>query len=111
MKSDYRYSNTLCYNTFPFPDLNDVSRAELTDWALGIVAARERWPDWSLAELYDPDKMPANLRAAHNANDAYVDSLYRAKPFGSDADRMELLLQLYRELVAGQETKKSKKKG
>ncbi len=114
MKSDYRYSNTLCYNTYPFPNLEEADRSALTDSALAILAARERWPDRSLANLYDPDKMPANLRAAHEANDALVDSLYRKKPFESDADRMELLLALYRDLVAEadkQEAGKSKKKG
>lgn len=111
MRTDYNYSNTLGYNTFAFPGLNDASRAQLSDRAMGILAARERWPDRSLAELYDPDKMPANLRFAHEANDAYVDGLYRSKPFGSDADRMELLLALYRDLVAEQDETKSKKKG
>jgi len=110
MKSDYRYSNTLCYNTFPFPDLDDARREGLSHRALEILATRERWPDRSLAELYDPDKMPANLRAAHEANDAHVDSLYRKKPFGSDSDRMELLLSMYRDLVAAADEKKSKEK-
>ena len=109
MKSDYRYSNTLCYNAFPFPALDGKRSAALNDSALRILAARERWPDRSLAELYDPDGMPANLREAHRANDALVDSLYRKKPFGSDADRMEVLLAMYRDLVAEAEAKKSKK--
>lgn len=103
MKSDYRYSNTLCYNTFPFPDLDDDQKAGLNEAALRILAARERWPDRSLAQLYDPDKMPANLRAAHEANDELVDSLHWSKPFASDADRMELLLGMYRDLVATQD--------
>ena len=109
MKSDYRYSPTLCYNTFPFPDLDDDDRLALDHSALGVLAARERWPDRSLAELYDPDKMPANLRTAHDANDALVDSLYRKRPFGSDTERMELLLAMHRELVA--EDDEAKKKG
>ena len=100
MKSDYRYSNTLCYNTFPFPELDDEARERLDESARAILSARERWPDRSLADLYDPDKMPANLRATHEANDAIVDSLYRKKPFTSDADRMEVLLSMYRDLVA-----------
>lgn len=108
-KSDYRYSNTLCYNTFPFPGLDGDAPATLNDSCLAILAARERWPDRSLAELYDPDKMPANLRSAHEANDALVDRLYRKKPFESDADRMELLLAMYRDLVAEADASKSKK--
>ena len=110
MKSDFRYSSNLCYNTYPFPKLAPAGRSGLADRAFGILAARERWPDRSLAELYDPDKMPANLRLAHEANDAYVDSLYRKKPFASDADRMELLLSMYRDLVAEDEAKNSKSK-
>ena len=114
LASRYSYGNTLGYNTFPFPVAEDLEQAKLDDSALTILAARERWPDRSLAELYDPDKMPANLRAAHEANDALVDSLYRKKPFESDADRMELLLAMYRDLVAaadGAEAGLSKKKG
>ena len=114
LKSDYSYGNTLGYNTFPFPGLDDAAKAVLADSALRILAARERWPDRSLAELYDPDKMPANLRAAHQANDALVDSLYRKKAFGSDTDRMELLLSMYRDLVAEvdeDKASKTKKKG
>lgn len=109
MKSDYRYSNTLCYNTFPFPEISEERRAVLDESALSVLAARERWPDRSLADLYDPDKMPANLRSAHEANDALVDSLYRKKPFESDADRMEVLLAMYRDLVDGADAKKTKK--
>ena len=100
MKSDYRYSNTLCYNTFPFLELSDDESAALTDSALRILAARERWPDRSLADMYDPDRMPANLRDAHDENDVVIDKLYRRKPFKSDAERMELLLYMYRGLLA-----------
>ncbi len=108
LKTDLRYSNTLCYNTFPFPELDNGRRADLDDSALRILAARERWPDRSLADLYDPDKMPANLRTAHEANDALVDGLYRKKPFASDADRMEALLAMYRDLVAEADVKTKK---
>ena len=109
LKSDFSYSNTIGYNAFPFPSLGKVQCADLSEQAHRILAARESWPDRSLAELYDPDKMPANLRAAHEANDELVDSLYRSKPFMSDADRMELLLAMYRDLVAEADEKKSKK--
>lgn len=103
LENRLRYANTICYNTFPFPDLDDDRKADLDETALRILAVRERWPDRSLAQLYDPDKMPANLRDAHEANDVLVDSLYRSKPFASDADRMELLLGMYRDLVATQD--------
>ena len=56
LKSDYSYGNTLGYNTFPFPDLDHAAQLKLDDSALAVLAARERWPDRSLADLYDPDK-------------------------------------------------------
>ena len=108
LKGDYRYSNALCYNTFPFPEISDAGRGQLEESALNILATRERWPDRSLADLYDPNVIPANLRAAHEANDALVDSLYRKKPFESDADRMEMLLAMYRDLVAEADGKAKK---
>lgn len=109
LESRYSYGNTLGYNTFPFPELGGPDRSRLTESALGVLAARERWPDRPLAELYDPDKMPANLRSAHDANDAVVDSLYRKKPFESDAERMEVLLAMYRDLVSEAEVSSATK--
>ena len=106
LESRLRYANTLCYNPFPFPKLSEDARGAITGSALKILAARERWPDRSLAELYDPELMPANLVEAHKANDELVDSLYREEAFVSDADRMELLLAMYRDLVAEEDSQK-----
>lgn len=103
LKSDYRYSIGLVYNTFPWPDANDAQRAEVERLAQGVLDARAAWPTSSLADLYDPDTMPANLRKAHAALDLAVDRLYRPRakgaPFASDRERVEHLFGLYEALV------------
>lgn len=95
LESRIRYSVGLCYNTFPVPALSDKSRELLTDRAFDVLAARERHSDKTLAQLYDPEKMPDDLREAHQFLDAGVDQLYRRRPFQSDDERLELLFDLY----------------
>ena len=99
-KSDYQYTNTLVYNTFPWPDLDEKAKATLTQKGQTILDARAEWPEATLADLYDPDAMPANLRKAHQANDKAVDRLYRKKPFESERERVEHLFMLYEKLSA-----------
>ena len=98
MKSDYMYSVGVVYNTFPWPDLTDAAKATLTKTGQAILDARAAWPEATLADLYDPDSMPANLRKAHIANDKAVDKLYRKKPFESERERVEHLFMLYEKL-------------
>jgi hypothetical protein len=98
LKNDYRYSSGLVYNTFPWPALDDKAKATLTKTGQAILDARAEWPDATLADLYDPDAMPANLRKAHQANDKAVDKLYRKKPFESERERVEHLFMLYEQL-------------
>lgn len=105
MREDYRYNTTLCYNTFPFPPITPTQEATLTTTALGILAAREQHPGRTLAELYDPDKMPDNLREAHRANDLAVEACYRAEPFTSDEERLAYLFKLYEEMIAAEAEK------
>lgn len=100
MKSDYMYSVGVVYNTFPWPNLDDKAQATLTKTGQAILDARAAWPDATLADLYDPDTMPANLRKAHIANDRAVDRLYRKKPFESERERVEHLFMLYEQLQA-----------
>ncbi len=100
MKSDYMYSIGVVYNTFPWPDLDDKAKATLTQTGQAILDARAAWPEATLADLYDPDAMPANLRKAHQANDKAVDRLYRKKPFESERERVEHLFMLYEKLSA-----------
>lgn len=93
-----RYSASLCYNTFPFPQETPsiISAAE------SVLEARANHPGASLAELYDPVAMPADLRAAHLALDQAVERAYRREPFADDSERLAFLLELYRGLVAGE---------
>ena len=100
MKSDYMYSVGVVYNTFPWPELNDKAKATLTKTGQAILDARAAWPEATLADLYDPDTMPANLRKAHIANDKAVDKLYRKAPFESERERVEHLFMLYEQLQA-----------
>ena len=99
MKSDYSYSSGLVYNTFPWPDASDTQRTEIESLAQAVLDARDNYPDGSLADLYDPDTMPPDLRRAHRALDKAVDRLYRKKPFDSDRERVEHLFGLYEKLV------------
>ena len=98
LESRYRYSIGLVYNTFPTaPGFSngetDLSQAEALSQA--VLDARAEWPDSTLANLYDPDLMPPNLRRAHQALDRAVDRLYRRAPFTSERDRIEHLFTLY----------------
>jgi hypothetical protein len=99
LKSDYRYSNALVYNTFPWPEVKAAQRTKIETLAQAVLDARAAHPTSSLADLYDPDTMPGNLRKAHNALDLAVDRLYRPAPFASDRDRVEHLFGRYEALV------------
>jgi hypothetical protein len=98
LKSDYRDSIGLVYNTFPLPPTTNLTK--LDPLAHAILDARAAHPGATLADLYDPDLMPPNLRAAHTALDRAVDRLYRPAGFASDRERVEHLFQLYEGLVA-----------
>jgi hypothetical protein len=99
LKSDYRYSIGLVYNTFPWPDASPAQRAKVEQLAQAVLDARAAHPTSSLADLYDPDTMPADLRKAHAALDTAIDRLYRPAPFASDRDRVEHLFGRYEALV------------
>lgn len=98
MKSDFQYSVGIVYNTFPVPQgfTDDSTRARLEAPAQAVLDARAAHPDATLAELYDPDLMPTNLRKAHRDLDRAVDRLYRTRPtFKSESDRLQHLFTLY----------------
>jgi hypothetical protein len=99
LKSDYSYTSGLVYNTFPWPEASPAQRAKIETLAQAVLDARAAHPTSSLADLYDPDTMPGNLRKAHAALDTAVDRLYRAAPFASDRDRVEHLFGRYEALV------------
>jgi type II restriction/modification system DNA methylase subunit YeeA len=99
LKTDYRYSSTLCYNTFPFPKISEVKRTEIEQAAEDVLLARQYHTEKTLAEMYDPKKMPANLRQAHTLLDRLVESCYRPEPFHSDEERLEHLFALYEKMT------------
>lgn len=105
IKLDYRYSAAICYNTFPFPMVNDKRREELTRSALRILEERERYSNKTLAELYDPEEMPSTLKEAHLANDVIIEACYRSKPFISDEERLQHLFNLYEQMSSEEQNK------
>ena len=98
LKSDYQYSNKVVYNTFPWPMPTEEQKAQIEACAQAVLDARAQRPDCSLADLYDPLTMPAELRKAHRALDAAVERAYGRK-FESDAERVAHLFGLYKELT------------
>ena len=99
LKSDYMYSVGVVYNTFPLPPVPAERMQRLAPHADAILAARAAHPDATLADLYDPDLMPADLRKAHQALDRAVDRLYRRSAFTSERERVEHLLGLYEKML------------
>lgn len=95
LKSDFRYSNTLGWNTFPVPKFTDDQLAALDTSAMAILRTRYGHYPATIAELYDPDKMPDDLRAAHKANDDLLEAMYIGRPFRNDTERLEHLFKLY----------------
>lgn len=100
LESRYRYSNTIVYNNYPWPQaLTPEARVAVEDAAKAVLTARDAHPDKSLAWLYNPDTMPANLRDAHDALDVAVDDAYGYMGRDDDADRVAFLFERYRELT------------
>lgn len=100
LKTDFRYSNTLGWNTFPVPLLTEQNKADLTRCAENILLAREAHFPATIADLYDPDKMPENLRQAHEHNDEVLERIYIGRRFKNDTERLEKLFDLYTKMVA-----------
>ncbi|WP_409048649.1 class I SAM-dependent DNA methyltransferase [Microbacterium sp. HA-8] len=105
-----RYSNTIVYNNFPVPSLSDTVKEKLAVAALRVLDVREYHCEQTLAELYDPDKMPDDLRAAHAEVDALVDSIYSKKPYETDEQRLSDLFAMYERMTAEETAKVSAKK-
>ncbi|WP_269900827.1 class I SAM-dependent DNA methyltransferase [Paenalcaligenes faecalis] len=113
LKSDYRYSATLVYNTFPWPDVTEPKRKHIESLAEEILLIREDYPDKTLAQLYDPDTMPEPLLQAHKNLDRAVEALYREKPSRDASERLEHLFARYEKLIAAEKEQAlaKKKKG
>lgn len=99
LKTDLRYSNTLGWNTFPVPKLTEKNRQDLTRCAEDILLAREAHFPTTIADLYDPEKMPANLRAAHDRNDETLERIYIGRRFKNDTERLEKLFDMYTKMT------------
>ncbi|MHB8539362.1 MAG: DNA methyltransferase [Candidatus Acidiferrales bacterium] len=101
LESRYRYSNSLVYNNFPWPEAPTAKQRAAVEAAAQVVLdARKQFPDATLADLYDPLAMPPALVKAHAALDRAVDLCYRPQPFDNDRQRVEHLFALYEKLTA-----------
>jgi hypothetical protein len=99
LETRYRYSNTLGWNTFPVPTLTEKNKADLTRCAEDILLAREHHYPATIADLYDPDTMPEDLRQAHERNDEVLERIYIGRRFKNDTERLEKLFELYTKMT------------
>ncbi len=106
MKSDYRYSAGVCYNSFPIPTLTEKNKADLTRCAEDILLAREHYFPATIADMYDPDRMDAEfplVRQAHERNDETLERIYIGRRFKNDTERLEKLFELYTRMTKSKE--------
>ena len=109
MRTDFSYSNILGWNTFPVPTLTEKNKADLTRCAENILLAREAHFPATIADLYDPDAMPTDLREAHERNDEVLERIYIGRRFKNDTERLEKLFELYTKMSAGEGAGKKRK--
>jgi hypothetical protein len=102
LETRIRYSSTICYNNFPFPEISAPQKKELERLAELVLIEREKYPEKTIAWLYDPESMPDALLAAHQKLDEAVERCYRTKPFASDEERLEYIFTRYDQMVAPQ---------
>jgi len=111
LKTDFRYSNTLGWNTFPVPTLTDQNKADLTRCAEEILLAREHYFPATIADMYDPDRMDKEfplVRQAHERNDEVLERIYIGRRFKNDTERLEKLFELYTKMAAASSVKNTK---
>ena len=111
LETRFSYSNKMGWNTFPVPSLTGQNKADLTRCAEDILLAREAHFPATIAELYEPDKMPANLRHAHDRNDEILEQIYIGRRFRNDTERLETLFSLYTEMTSASDIAAKKTKG
>ena len=110
MRTDFSYSNTLGWNTFPVPRLTTQNKLDLTRCAEDILLTREAHFPATIADLYAPEAMPENLRQAHERNDETIERIYIGRRFKNDTERLEKLFALYTKMRAAQPAEKPKRK-
>jgi hypothetical protein len=101
MRTDFSYSNTLGWNTFPVPALTQKNKADLSRCAEHILLTRETHFPATIADLYHPDRMPKDLREAHDSNDEVLERVYIGRRFRNDTERLEKLFELYARMSRG----------
>ncbi|WP_167598702.1 class I SAM-dependent DNA methyltransferase [Leeuwenhoekiella sp. ZYFB001] len=99
LKSDYRYSSFFSYHTFPFPNISLKQKEQINLHVFAVLEEREKYSGKTLAQLYDPDKMPKGLREAHHQLDLAIERCYRLKPFENDTERLEYLFKEYEKMI------------
>jgi hypothetical protein len=99
MRTDISYSVTVCYNTFPFPEINQKQKEQINLHVFAILEEREKYSSKTMAQLYDPDIMPKGLKEAHHQLDLAIERCYRLKPFTSDTERLEYLFKEYEKMI------------
>lgn len=98
LKTDYRYSAKLCYNTFPFPTINETQKERINLCVFGILDERAKYPEKTMAWMYNLETMPSGLKQAHKDLDLCIEQIYRLAPFSTNAERLEYLFKLYDEM-------------
>jgi hypothetical protein len=99
MRNDYSYSVNLTYNTFPFPEISQKQKEQINLHVFQVLEEREKHSGKTLAQLYDPNKMPKGLKEAHHQLDLAIERCYRLKPFESDTERLEYLFKEYEKMI------------
>jgi hypothetical protein len=109
MRTDLSYSGTIGWNNFPVPGLTEKNKVDLTRCAEDILLAREHHFPATIAELYDPEAMPVDLRQAHERNDEVLERIYIGRRFKNDTERLEKLFDLYTKMTASPAPARAKK--
>ena len=115
LETRYRYSAKLCYNTFPFPSIGEKKKETITQYVFSVLDERAKYPEKTLAWMYNPETMPKGLKKAHEELDKAIERIYRLTPFNSNEERLEYLFKLYDEMIKKDtlfaKEKKRRKKG
>jgi hypothetical protein len=101
LETRIRYTSGVCYNSFPYPKLDESQKRRLKELSVELLSERENYPEFSIAELYDPNKMPLSLVKIHKKIDDYMDKIYRVLS-SKDEDRLSALFKLYNKMTGGQ---------
>lgn len=99
LETRIRYSAEICYNTFPFPAISQRQKDVITQHVFNVLDERNKYPEKTMAELYDPDKMPDGLIQAHQDLDIAIEQCYKSKPFTNDEERLEYLFDLHEKMI------------